>query len=213
MKHMMTGTLAALALTGATTAMAAPADYSYTLTIDGTQKNAWNAPTFSLANTGNVGIKDFFFSIGDNRYNFDAILPSADNPISFQSNLDATNGGDRAEYVEFAFDGFDPGAVFEFIADVDPDNMSGLGEKVDNPVFFNNGDNILNSLVGVIFEDGKSLSMRLGDFDLAALNNVVTVNQDGALCKPGQPHVIPTPAAAMAGMGLLGLVGLKRRRA
>ncbi|MEC9434913.1 MAG: VPLPA-CTERM sorting domain-containing protein [Pseudomonadota bacterium] len=197
----MRHTLIGLGFVLATAAPAAALGIStgYTLEIDGST----NVPVFQLTNDSTSATLDSFsFSIGDTAYNFDyAQSIGADvGTMGFTLDTgDTLNGGARTDLLAFTLTGFDPGEVFGFETDIDPDNSNVTVDFRD--VFFNNGA-APNSVISVAFSDGVTFEYTLPD---AAELSSYTFSQSVS--------DVPLPAAApLLGAGLAGLAFFARRR-
>ena len=225
-----TAALAAFLTTGAVaSAESLTCSYEYLLEASPTPTNpadAYNAPLMTFRNTGNVAITRFGMTIGDTDFNFDAIVNVTADGIETASIVapDDINNGVRTDRFELAAEGFDGGEQWSADVDVDEDDPTGVGTIVDvRNILFNNGE-ADDAEVFVEFANGKVLSVALdnlsdnaaGDFDDADVSydgSTLRVSQAATQEIPGPPTVIPTPAAAGAGLALLGLVGLRRRQA
>ena len=195
-----------------------------------------------LAGGGRSPYRMSFFrvTIGDLAFNYDAVVnatyqtPPLTGPGSL-TQLDDANGGDRHNGLIFSFD--NPTGGFSFNVDIDSDSRGNSSPTA--PVMFNNGS-APNATVEARFVPifGGSSEVRL----IGTLPDVVTSGVpesisvtdsfvlDGSAVpidrvsrqsvpvlervalNVSEPIASPTPAAAVAGASLLGLLGLRRRR-
>ena len=195
MRHMF----GALGLVLATAAPAAALSTGYTLEIDGNT----NVPVVQVTNTSTSALLNSFgLTIGDTAYNFDyAGSIGADvGTIGFTLVTgDTANGGARTALLQFTLTGFDPGEVFGFETDIDPDNTNTIVDFRD--VFFNNGT-APNAVFSVGFSDGTTFALTLPD-DVEKSSYTFSESVSD----------VPLPAALpLLGAGLAGLGFVARRR-
>lgn len=192
-------------------ALASPgfaATLGYELTINDPIFNPvngnFNVPDFQLTNTSaaNLDITNFQLSIGDTAFNFDFVR----NPSAFVdpggdltptlNTVGTSNNGVGDDLLDYSFTGFNPGDVFRFEVDVDPDAGGPVQDFRD--VFFPTATAFLT------FSDGSTLSNVLNPAD----PNASTYSFG---------ETAPAPVPLPGGLGLLlaalgiGAVALRRR--
>lgn len=168
-------------------------------------------PEFTLENTSSSeAITNFNFTIGNTARNFDAYLSSsAPAGVGFVFNGIDTNGfgGLSSDAIDLDLTGFVPGlgSGFQFTADIDYDTSTSGGPPFTT-TFFNNGT-APNSVITVTFASGAVLSQTIPENPVSAGSNVYVFSQSAS------GNTVPEPASsAVFAMGLLGLVGFRRKR-
>ena len=185
--------LAVLVLILPTLVSAAP---YYNFTIFGNH----NVPVMKLINNSSNGemITAFQITIGDTRYNFDAVWQENYNIAGFTRISPDTNsgGGVRSNVVSYTFTGFDSSEYFQFEADVDIDN-SNTGEDY-RTVMFNNGG-YSNAQLTVTFSTGFVSTQVLPDYTLGSNGDTYSI------------AVVPEPASfALLGLALSVFIRFKK---
>lgn len=211
MNRMLCAATVAAALALASAAHAQTTGYS--LQLSG---NNFNEPVLRLTNTSDAAqLTAFSLTIGDTAFNFDSVSNENVTPVGSLTFSLVTpdrdgSGGVRSNSVEYTFAGFDPGELFLFETDVDPDSIN---QTVDyRTVLFDLGGSSSadNSLVSVLFSNGVTLSGNLPDFTPNTANTYLFAQSQQA---PPPGAAIPEPGTfALAGSGLLPLLGMIRRR-
>jgi|GEM_PF-6820177 len=129
-----------------------------------------NVPDFTLENisseSGGMEIKKFTLTIGDTNYNYDFVrsqtaIEDSGSTLEFTPNSpDLVNDDDKMiETVDYDFSGFDPGDIFRFEADVDPDVGPSPPTLDYRKILFP------NAVVTVEFSNGATLSQTLAPVD------------------------------------------------
>ena len=192
-------------------------------------------PYIELKNTSTdaAQITNLSMSIGDTAKNFDwASFVQASPGVTFTVQApDTIAGAVKSDMVVLSFTGFDPGDFVRFRVGLSPDNSNASALLDYRTVLFQmNGSNPSNnSTVGVGFQTSggpQVLSRQMPDFvntnpftstNLNSLNTICgmdsivpfTFGDQGVI-----PPPIPEPSTfVLMGLGLLGLLAQRRRRA
>lgn len=211
-----------------TAAMAAPLhaasvfSHAYELTLDGGGEFGFNAPRVTFTNVGDARITAIVVTLNDPAYNFDSVVqPVADGVTASLVRGDDQNNAERTQSVEIAFSGFDTDDSWSALADLDADTFAGKdGSIEDARAILFGSDRAKVASVLVTFEDGTQLGTLLpaGFVDDAGVGDGVTFESDGDVyslvhaINVDTGVIIPTPAAAGAGLVLLGGCIARRRR-
>jgi hypothetical protein len=138
---------------------------AYDLTLGRTGTANFGAPRFVLTNNAmsSFDITSFNVTVGDTAFNWDSAFNIIDSGTGFtliSPDTDST-GGLRDDNLSFLFTDFQPGEVFEFSGDLDPDSFNFVEDL--RTVMFNNGVGTPNSVVTVGFSNSLSLSFTFPD--------------------------------------------------
>jgi len=194
---MLHGGAVAAAIAFATPGMAATLGYELTINdpVFNSASGNLNVPDFQLTNTSTDGVQitDFQMTIGNTAFNYDFVrIQSAfvdpANDLTFSLNsVGTTNNGVGDDTLLYSFLGFDPGDVFRFEIDVDPDSG---GPSVDyRDALFP------AAIASITFSDGTTLSNGFGSGDPSSASQNF-----------GQSVLAPVPLPG--GLPLMGLAGL-----
>lgn len=205
----MRGALALLAsMAFATPAMAVTLGYELTVNdpIYNSANGNLNVPDFQLTNTSQTGaqITNFELSIGNTAFNYDFVriqnaFVDPGNDLSFSLNsVGTTNDGVGDDTLLYSFLGFDPGDVFRFEVDVDPDTGGPVADY--RTALFPTATAL------VTFEDGSVLST---DFSSADPNSTSLTLAESVIAPVPLPGGLPLMGIA----GLIGFVVLRKRPA
>lgn len=195
MKKLISGLIIFIALFFAASASSAPIGFELLISGD------YNTPEFQLTNTGALGIEEFEMTIGNTAYNFDFVQNVVPGGISYTLVApDTGNNGARTDYQKFTFTDFNPGEIFQWETNLDPDNSNVVVDY--RGFFFNNGD-APNSMVSVLFSGGTMLQDTFPDANRYSSYTMSVT---------GESSQVPVPAAFwLLSSGLAGIVGLRRR--
>ena len=169
--------------------------YGYSLSINDPVLRAdfgiHNVPDFRLEklSTNGAQIVDFNLTIGNPMYNYDFVtLQSAfndpSNDLTFTLHTpEPGNDGTDSEEIDYDFIGFDPGDIFQFEADVDPDGTQIVHDYRESL--------FPNAVLTVGFSNGQTLSQTLNpeNTNLSGYTFVQTKN------------TIPEPGMSLALLG------------
>ena len=166
-----------------------------------------NVPDFTLENISTLSsaqITDFTLTIGDTSFNYELVKsqsafndPGADLLFDLKS-PDESIRGISSDVIEYNFTGFDPGDIFQFEADVDPD-VGVSGQDYRQMLF-------PTAVLTVGFSNGETLSEILNPGDPNQSSYKFT--QTGAVPVPE-----PSSVGALALLGLGAVATRLRRRA
>ena len=165
-----------------------------------------NWPTFLITNdSGFASITSFSMTIGDAYYNYDDVRVNDDGGIGYTltSPLDGSSGGARANEFSFTFSGFSAATSFFVTIDVDPDSRNSYVDFRN--ILFNNGS-ASNAVATATFSTGQILTASFSE-------EPVMVEGENAYRLSAQASVVPIPPAVwLFGSGLIGLIGVARRK-
>ena len=197
-----------LSLMCATPVMAATLGYELTVNdpIFNSANGNLNVPDFQLTNTSDSGVQitDFELTIGNTAFNYDFVRiqgalidPAGDLSFSLNS-VGTTNDGVGDDVLLYSFLGFDPGDVFRFEVDVDPDSG---GPSVDYR------DALFPTATALVtFSNGSVLSTDFTGEDPSTTNQTLAASAVAPVPLPGG-----LPLMGIA--GLIGFVVLRKRPA
>ena len=161
-----------------------------------------NVPDFRLENISTLSegiqIADFNLTIGDLSFNYDfvasqSVFSDSGDVLSFSPTApDLINDGVGADEIDYDFTGFDPGDIFQFEADVDPDTASIVQDY--RQILFP------DAVLTVGFSNGETLAQTLNPADTGLDSYVFT--QTAHL-----QRTTPEPATIL-GLGSLVCLGL-----
>lgn len=194
-KNVQTGVAAVLMIAGA----AAGNTVVLTMVNGDDGGGPFNTVAFGIANLGPSNLTGWSVTVGDTQYNFDQIYATREQFVGgsgLETALLITGDRDQdgavTDSFAYTFTNFGAGTTFRGQWDIDNDNGDFNADA--RLVLFNNGA-APNAVATFTFEDGEVIQYTFPD--LAVLDSYTLT--------------IPAPGAA-AGLVMLGVAGLRRRR-
>ncbi|MEL6641338.1 MAG: hypothetical protein AAFP98_08500 [Pseudomonadota bacterium] len=187
---------------------------SYLLSVNdpifNSQNGNFNVPDIRLENTSTrpgVSITDFQLSIGDTAFNYDfvrnqAVVIDTNNDLTPTLNTVGTRN-DRTgdDILDYSFTGFDPGDVFQFEVDIDPDGPGSVTQDFRNILF-------PAATAFVTFSDGSTRGNTIDPADPTSTSFIFTQNLPTTIAPIPLPGGLPLMLGALG----LGAVALRRPR-